>query len=1006
MRKKVNLMYSALLVVCLSFFALALTKAVNAEENVIYFNDFNNTEATTFGDGDNAYSVTGGQIVSTQDFNTATLDLTGVTVPSNFVLSYDITYPNSVTGAFAGLNLRGMIGSDKNFEFTLEKTADAAYSFVKDPNGNVSIHSGNLGTNPVMGFETANHVVLAKNEEQFTLTVNGSVVYNYYIADALSPTSINLYTYAGGQTGIAFDNIKIVENTAAKSYTTQYVQDFEEVSSWGTFTVENGVAKSNQDFNTSENLPLLAAGTASFVLEYDVKYPEGANNAFVGVNMHGLLNPGQAIELTFQKNDHNPWDDFTLVKNNGAEYAHSNGAGGKQNPSVNYNEFIHISVVKIGSVIQFYVNDVLTLESIMDGTTSYEAFNFYTYAGGLTGIEIDNIVLREYNPDYREALWTEDFTEYTEDALLGSAADGFRVVAERDLAISETVFSTSGALTIPAEAFMENMTVEFDAYFPETVTDGYMGVYLGGIGEGEYEFTIQKTAGTDYALVKGPTGNTLVHSNDHASNPVLKYNELNHIAIQKYGSNFSIVVNGTQVCDIDVANAGNISSVRFYTYNAIDAGFTNISTYEYKAAVVVEGIQLSSDKTSLSTKQYATLTATLSPAGAKTLEYAWYVNDQLVEGERTKTYKFVPTAEGTYTVKVVAEGVTSNEVTLTVNAPSQEELNSIYYENFDSMANGSQYGSFVVEDGSIKSNSAYNNVFITDNFTAVESWEYAMDITFVNVGAGGAYAGLTVRHLDEAGSEVEFNLKKVLAGAVDGEGNPLKDQVIIKWAGAEKYYNDHELYGKNPEFGMELGQTYRLKVVKWQDQLEIYVNDVLQIKTYIPNASTVTEMFVYVYDGEGANIKFDNIVYKEASEITDLVLPPQVEVTSAYISTNKVIAEAGTEVTLTANCYPFNATPKTFQWYVNGQLIEGATEQEYVFKTDVAGEYVFKCVVDGDIESETKTITINAASSSEPTPEPTPEPSKKGCGGSVIASLFGVVALAGAAIVMRKKKEN
>ena len=63
---------------------------------------------------------------------------------------------------------------------------------------------------------------------------------------------------------------------------------------------------------------------------------------------------------------------------------------------------------------------------------------------------------------------------------------------------------------------------------------------------------------------------------------------------------------------------------------------------------------------------------------------------------------------------------------------------------------------------------------------------------------------------------------------------------------------------------------------------------------------------------------------------------------------------------LSVNCYPYNATPKTFQWYVNGEAIEGATAATYTFTSDKAGEYVFKCVVDGTVESETKTITVTA----------------------------------------------
>ena len=42
-----------------------------------------------------------------------------------------------------------------------------------------------------------------------------------------------------------------------------------------------------------------------------------------------------------------------------------------------------------------YVNDVLSIEKVLEGTRSYRTVNFYTYAGGLTGIEVDNLSIRD-----------------------------------------------------------------------------------------------------------------------------------------------------------------------------------------------------------------------------------------------------------------------------------------------------------------------------------------------------------------------------------------------------------------------------------------------------------------------------------------------------------------------------------------------------------------------------------------------------------------------------------
>ena len=82
----------------------------------------------------------------------------------------------------------------------------------------------------------------------------------------------------------------------------------------------------------------------------------------------------------------------------------------------------------------------------------------------------------------------------------------------------------------------------------------------------------------------------------------------------------------------------------------------------------------------------------------------------------------------------------------------------------------------------------------------------------------------------------------------------------------------------------------------------------------------------------------------------------------------------------------------------------------YTFTATAEGKYTLKVVVEdiyGNVETITKEITVTAAQSEQPgTNEPTEEPADKGCFGSVVTSIFGVLALAGAAVVLRKKREE
>ena len=78
----------------------------------------------------------------------------------------------------------------------------------------------------------------------------------------------------------------------------------------------------------------------------------------------------------------------------------------------------------------------------------------------------------------------------------------------------------------------------------------------------------------------------------------------------------------------------------------------------------------------------------------------------------------------------------------------------------------------------------------------------------------------------------------------------------------------------------------------------------------------------------------------------------------------------------------------------------------YTFTVSALGKYTLKVVVEdiyGNVETITKEITVTAVETEQPG---TNEPANNGCGGSVIASIFGVLALAGTVVVLRKKREE
>lgn len=87
----------------------------------------------------------------------------------------------------------------------------------------------------------------------------------------------------------------------------------------------------------------------------------------------------------------------------------------------------------------------------------------------------------------------------------------------------------------------------------------------------------------------------------------------------------------------------------------------------------------------------------------------------------------------------------------------------------------------------------------------------------------------------------------------------------------------------------------------------------------------------------------------------------------------------------------------------DGSLEKLASSKNYAFTVSAEGKYTLKVVVEdiyGNSETVTKEITVSSVTVEEP------KPSTSGCGGSVIASVFGVLALAGVAVVLRKKREE
>ena len=134
-------------------------------------------------------------------------------------------------------------------------------------------------------------------------------------------------------------------------------------------------------------------------------------------------------------------------------------------------------------------------------------------------------------------------------------------------------------------------------------------------------------------------------------------------------------------------------------------------------------------------------------------------------------------------------------------------------------------------------------------------------------------------------------------------------------------------------------------------------------------------------------------------ELSETPYETKVDVTSIEFNDgDSVSLTVGAEKTLAYTINPQDATDKTVTF---------ATSNANVATVDENGKVVA-------VGKGACTITITAANGVKDeiailvseVSQPAPEKPSNGCGGSVIASIFGVLALAGTVVVLRKRKEQ
>ncbi|WP_264230130.1 hypothetical protein [Acholeplasma laidlawii] len=968
-----------LLLVVMSLLMVFTTNYIFAlPEDVYYTEDFNGG-----GSGDGTLGsldiIDGKAHVSSAVYTDVTIpvDING---KNNLEYAFDLTYmPASTEYRYFGVKFWGLnategafdssvsifLVADQNREYYLRIDYHDGTSWQSYYNNQSDFGGLYPGTLNLVDGQTA-RINVSIFEDDLTVFVNQTPVFQNTLTDlGIAKGEMFGSNFVGEEksSGLTIDNIivkssKKIEKLATYQENFDYavIENFDEYTN---VAIENGQLVSLDKFSNFK-LPLKYESPEDWMIQMDLtfssiedKVVEGPS--FFGINVFDAVTGVTyefTIELTADGNS------YVLIKGlNGDVISHTGSNG--FNPLVKADESLNFRVQKFDNRIKVFVDNVEYLSIMNEAFSRPSGYQIYTFSE--YKMRVDNILVESSDiMPIDDELFTLDFESLSENDLWTPSNPETAFVITNDKWAESVSVLSQGFPSFDESLFKSNWKISYDIIYPENVV-GYFGINIHGIDSSLYELTVQKTEGNNgYVLVK-KNGEEFAHSNGSGGvkNPTMYVNDRNHIDIYMTNGDLEIFVNGQLTVRTFISDAKAPSNIDFYSYDAFGMKFGNFKYSMNDYDLPLTSVSIQSSKYKISTLQSTIISSKLNPSSANINSIEWYINDALVEDQTGRSLTFGSQTPGSYTVKAIIDGIESNVVTIEVTEPSDLELNSIYYENFDSMTDGSTFGGFVIRNGKAFSNhQTYGNKMF--DFAFVKNWEFSYDITFYGESEHPTYIGLNILGLVEPNSrEFELNLKK---DKTDSEG---EDLVVIKDTGVETLFNHSETYGRMPELNIVNGETYNYRIVRWEDQLEIWVNDELAIKTYYSNPAIATRLFLYWYNGGGANLEVDNLIYRESEEIEDKILPPHVNVESAYITSNKVKAKTGEEVILTLMTEPSFATPIDIQWYVNDELIEGATTKNYSFNTDKPGTYIFKVITDG-ITSDTRTITITQADVEQP----------------------------------------
>lgn len=354
------------------------------------------------------------------------------------------------------------------------------------------------------------------------------------------------------------------------------------------------------------------------------------------------------------------------------------------------------------------------------------------------------------------------------------------------------------------------------------------------------------------------------------------------------------------------------------------------------------------------------LTLTSSYTGAEL--YHWYSTDPEVNGATTPSVTIDKNRFGVYDYKVVASKTT---ITAENNLMKNGDFETLEGTKGSKTPTPTTFGSDYTFAGWLVQQWAWPNYYvITDNAKNYLS-EYFCDLP----PHGGSYYALfdagTSGFAWKSTSANNPNLKLIKDSVYIFSywvAEPNKSTQYDNYAAQLQFFVQYEENGENKE--IPLGEPFDTKNAK---------NKWVKQEVSFTAPATSNNVVIGVRDSqnstEGNDFCLDDIMFQTLSYSSSTVLFTD----SFIVKVNAGIYRKWDDFLFVDNS---DSTYVTYQWYVNGQAIEGATEQYYRILGEVNNTDEYYCIVNAGTDSEVElchTTVANAQPSNEIYPYQSPK---------------------------------